>query len=288
MNIPLFFSVCLDGLVLGLIYALAGMGLSLIFGLMGILNFAHANFIVIAVYAAIVVFSFLPNSIVAVIGGLAILTVITLVIYHTLITPVFKFGADAAMMNTFALSYFLEVTVLLLFGPYYRKAPAIIPDISITLFGGIMYSSYRITIAVVSAAVLIALFVFIRRSMFGKALRAVMQDMIAASLVGINLRRVMMWGFVIAILLAGIAGVLIAPMYLVYPRFADRLLPISFAVTIVGGLGNIEGALIAGIVIGLAESLGGVYISSAYKDAIIFLTLIAVLLIRPRGILGRK
>jgi len=288
MNIPLFFSVCLDGLVLGLIYALAGIGLSLIFGLIGILNFAHANFIVIAVYAVIFLFGFIPNPIIATVGGLVILVVVTLVIYNTLITPVFKFGADAAMMNTFALSYFLEVTVLLLFGPYYRRAPAIIPDMTLTLPGGISYSFYRIAIALISLAVLLTLFAFIRKSMFGKALRAVMQDMIAASLVGINLRRVMMWGFVIAILLAGVAGVLIAPMYLVYPRFADRLLPISFAVTIVGGLGNIEGALIAGLIIGLAESLGGVYISSAYKDAIIFLTLVIVLLIRPRGILGRK
>jgi branched-chain amino acid transport system permease protein len=258
------------------------------FGLMGILNFAHINFMVICVYASLFVYSFISNAAVAAILGVVIMCVAGLAIYITLITPVFKFGLDAAMMNTFALSYFLEVLILAIFGPFYKNFPYLFPDIRIAFFGGITYSSYRLMVALVASLVIGSLFLVIRKTMFGMALRAVMQDTIGASLLGIKIKKITMIGFMVSIILAGVAGILIAPMYSVHPTFLDRLLPISFAVTIVGGLGNIEGALVAGLIIGIADSVGGVYVSSAYKDAIIFLLLIIVLLFRPRGIFGRR
>jgi branched-chain amino acid transport system permease protein len=279
----------MDGVVLGTLYAMIGLGLSLVWGLMGILNFAHNNFLLVAVYLAIFAVSFTVNPYLATIVALALLAVISLVAYRTLITPVFKFGLDAAMMNTFALSYFLVICVLTLAGPFYRSGVAIFPaDLRLQLPLGIVYSGYRILAAVFAAVLLAGTVIFIRKSMFGTAMRAAMQDTQASVLVGIRLRRVTEGGFLIATLLAGIAGIIIAPMYTVFPTFADRYAIIAFAVALLGGLGNVEGVIPAGIIIGLTEALGSVYISSPYKDAFIYIILIAILLIRPVGLLGRK
>ena len=289
MDLSLFLTVTMDGIVLGTLYAMIGLGLSLVWGLMGILNFAHNNFLLVTVYLAIFAFSFTVNPYLATIVALALLAVITLVAYRTLITPVFKFGLDAAMMNTFALSYFIVICVLTLAGPFYRSGVAIFPpDLRLELPLGIVYSGYRILAAAFAAVLLVGTVIFIRKSMFGTAMRAAMQDTQASVLVGIRLRRVTEGGFLIATLLAGIAGIIIAPMYTVFPTFADRYAIIAFAVALLGGLGNIEGVIPAGIIIGLTETLGSVYISSPYKDAFIYIILIAILLIRPIGLLGRK
>jgi branched-chain amino acid transport system permease protein len=289
LDTSLLLTVLIDGVVLGLVYALIGLGLSLVWSLMGILNFAHVNFLLIAVYLGIMVFSFVSNPIIAVVGSLVLLAVITLVVYRTLITPVFKFGLDAAMMNTFALSYFLVITVLILAGPYYRSGVTLFPtDLQLHLPLDVTYSAYRVFAAAMAFLIVLGTMLLIRKTMFGLALKAAMQDTMASVLMGIKLKRVTQWGFLLAILLAGIAGLIIAPMYTVYPGMADKFGPISFAVAVVGGLGNIEGVIPAGIIIGLTETLGGTYISSAYKDAFTYILLIAILLIRPRGLLGRK
>ena len=289
MDFSLLLTIVMDGVIMGTIYAMVGLGLSLVWSLMGILNFAHYNFILIAAYLCVLTFSFIPNPYLAAIVALALLAGIGLVTYRGLITPVFKFGVDAAMMNTFALSYFLAICVLMIAGPNYRSGVALFPSsLQVFLPFGIEYSAYRIFAAVLAAVLVAGTIIFIRKTMFGTALRAAMQDTQASVLVGIRLTSVTQWGFIIAILLAGVAGIVVAPMYTVFPTFVDRYAIISFTVALVGGIGNIEGVVPAGIVIGLTEALGSVYISSPYKDAFIYAILIAILLIRPRGLLGRK
>jgi len=266
-----------------------GLGLSLVWGLMGILNFAHNNFLLLGVYLAIFSFSFIGNPYLATIVSLVLLAIITVVVYRSLITPVFKFGVDAAMMNTFALSYFMVICVLMVAGPFYRSGVALFPPyLIVQLPFGIVYSGYRLLAAAFAAVLLVGAVVFIRKSMFGTAMRAAMQDTEASVLVGIKLRSVTEYGFLIATLMAGIAGIIIAPMYTVFPTFADRYAIIAFAVALLGGLGNIEGVIPAGIIIGLTETLGSVYISSPFKDAFIYAILIGILMIRPLGLVGRK
>jgi len=289
MDLSTFFIVFLDGIVLGTLYGSIGLGLSLVYGLMGILNFSHAQFYVLAIYLAIMSSWFIPIPYFAFVVSLALLSILSYTVYKALIVPIFRYGVDAAMMNTFALSYFLEVTILLIFGPYYQKAVALFPlGVSTTIPGGGSYSAYRIFAFIVAIITLIITMLFIRKTMFGKALRAVMQDPKASLLMGINIYRTTLWGFVLSTALAGIAGMLLAPMYLVYPAAGARIGLIAFVVAVVGGMGEIEGAIFAGILIGVAESLGSVYVSSAYRDAIIFAVLIITLLVRPRGIKGRK
>ncbi|MEM4001593.1 MAG: branched-chain amino acid ABC transporter permease [Saccharolobus sp.] len=288
INLPLFLSTCIDGVVMGLIYSLVGIGLSLVFSLMGILNFAHISFMVICIYLCVSIHEIIGNTLISLAGGVIIYILFGFLVYTFFIIPIFKFGLDAAMMNTFALSYFIEVLILYIFGPFYKKPIMILPNIEIKLFGILTYSSYRLSVAFISIIILLFLFYFIKKSMFGIALRAVTQDLTASFLVGINPKKITMYGFLISILITGIAGILVSPLYIVSPTAYDRFLPISFAVAIVGGLGNIEGALVAGLMIGLIESLGSVYISSVYKDVIIFVILMLTLLVRPKGIFGRR
>lgn len=280
------------GLVLGGIYALFAVGLTLIFGVLDIINVAHGEFFAIggyAIYIAMVVFKLPPAA------GLAMATaaafLVGLAVYPLLIAPLKKrLGRRAPgplfLVLTLGLSALMQNSMLAAAGGEYLKVPPAIKgglDLSFTYV-----SSQRLLIVAVASLSLAALFLFLRFHRQGMAIRAVAQNPAAAQSVGIPLGRIFTLTVGLSCALAGLAGGLIAPLFSVYPAVGFTLTIKAFAITILGGMGNLVGALVASLIIATVEAMSVLVIPSEWQNAIAFGTMILVLLVRPSGLFGKK
>jgi len=279
------------GLVIGLIYALMGIGLALLTGLMRIVNFAHGEFYMIGgytVYYAISLFG-MPFY-VALLVAMAVTFAIGVVMERLLLSPIRKEEVenpmDYALIMTFALLLFLRKLATIIFGPFYRKPPDYIP-FDFHVFG-ITLSGNMVLSGAASAFLVLALSIFIRKTWRGRAWRAITQSKNGAKINGVNISRESWISTGVACALAGIGGALIAPIFLVSPDCGGGPLVKSYEVLAIGGMGSIAGGFVGGIMLGLTETLGAFYISSAYKDAIGFIMMVFFLLFRPQGLFGKK
>lgn len=280
------------GFVLGGIYALFAVGLTLIFGVLDIVNVAHGEFLAIGgytIYIAMIVFG-LPAAL-GLVLAMATVFVLGLVVYPLLIAPLQKrLGRRAPgplfLVLTLGLSALLQNSLLAAAGGEYLKVPPAITgglDLSFTYVSG-----QRLLILAVSSIGLGALFFFLRFHRQGMAIRAVAQNPAAAQSVGIPLGRIFTLTIGLSCGLAGLAGGLIAPLFSVYPAVGFTLTIKAFAITILGGMGNVFGALIASFIIATVEALSVLVIPSEWQNAIAFATMILVLLVRPSGLFGKK
>jgi branched-chain amino acid transport system permease protein len=280
------------GLVLGGIYALFAVGLTLIFGVLDIINVAHGEFFAIggyAIYIAMVVFKLPPAA------GLVMATVaaflVGLAVYPLLLAPLKKrLGRRAPgplfLVLTLGLSALMQNSMLAAAGGEYLKVPPAIKgglDLSFTYI-----SNQRLLIVAVASLSLAALFLFLRFHRQGMAIRAVAQNPAAAQSVGIPLGRIFTLTVGLGCALAGLAGGLIAPLFSVYPAVGFTLTIKAFAITILGGMGNLVGALVASLIIATVEAMSVLVIPSEWQNAIAFGTMILVLLVRPSGLFGKK
>jgi branched-chain amino acid transport system permease protein len=280
------------GLVLGGIYALFAIGLTLIFGVLDVINVAHGEFFTLGGYAAFVAVVMLKlpplvslplAALIAFIAGSAV--------YPGLIRPLqSRLGRRAPgplfLVLTLGLSTVMQNSMLAVAGGQYLRVPPLSRG-GIDL-GFTYVSSQRLIVSVVACATLAALFLFLRYHRQGIAIRAVTQNPDSAQAVGIPLARIVTLTFGLGCGLAGLGGALIAPLFNVYPTVGFALTLKAFAITILGGMGNVAGALLASFIIAITESLSVLVIPSEWTDAIAFSMMIAVLLIRPSGLLGRK
>jgi len=280
------------GFVLGGIYALFAVGLTLIFGVLDIVNVAHGEFLAIGgytIYIAMIVFG-LPAAL-GLVLAMATVFALGLVVYPLLIAPLQKrLGRRAPgplfLVLTLGLSALLQNSLLAAAGGEYLKVPPAITgglDLSFTYVSG-----QRLLILAVSSIGLGALFFFLRFHRQGMAIRAVAQNPAAAQSVGIPLGRIFTLTIGLSCGLAGLAGGLIAPLFSVYPAVGFTLTIKAFAITILGGMGNVFGALIASFIIATVEALSVLVIPSEWQNAIAFATMILVLLVRPSGLFGKK
>ena len=280
------------GLVLGGIYALFAVGLSLIFGVLDIINVAHGEFLAVGGYAAFLAVAWLglpPLAGLAFAAGLPFL--LGLLVYPGLIAPLQRrLGRRAPgplfLVLTLGLSAVMQNTLLAAAGGEYLKVPP-------QWRGGIDFtvtyvSRQRVLILASASAALVLLFLFLKFHRQGAAIRAVAQNPAAAQAVGIPLGRVYTLTIGLACALAGLAGGLIAPIFGVYPTVGFTLTIKAFAITILGGMGNLIGALVASFMVALAEAFSVLVIPSEWQNAIAFLVMILVLLVRPQGLFGRR
>ena len=279
----------LNGLVLGSIYALVASGLSLIWGSMKMLNFAHGELYMLggfATYYAMTVLGIPWWLAIALAMGLVLL--VGFGIEKLTIEPLLRRpGWDyTPIIATLGLSIFLQNAALLVFGERFKNLPYFIEG-SGTYFG-IRMAYQRLLILVVSVAVIVLFAQFLRRSKLGMALRAVAQDRDAATLQGIDVQGTYMWTFGISGALAALAAAMVAPIFAINPWMGGTLLIKAFVVCVVGGLGDLRGAILGGILLGTAESLAVVLLSSEWKDVVSFAILIIVLWVRPSGFFGTK
>jgi branched-chain amino acid transport system permease protein len=284
----MFIQQILNGLAIGSIYSLIGLGFSLLFGAMGILNLAYGEFYMLATYLAF--FSFtkfrfpFPIMILIVVIFLFFIGCAT---HLGLVKPIKSRTKDwviPALIVTLGLQIVFQESIRLIWGASFKSIPGYFLE-SIHI-GSLMISYERAIILVVSVFLLAGTWFFLNRTKLGSGILAVAQDRESAELVGIDTEKINTITFGISSALAGIAGVLLMPILCVYPTVGQEPLLRAFAVAILGGMGSVGGAMISGVILGIAESLAVGYISASIKDLMSFAVIIIVLIFYPSGVAG--
>jgi len=277
----------LNGLLLGATYSLLGIGLTLVFGLMNVVNFAHGEFYTFGAYAAFAAlalasvhfFLAIPLAIVA--GALA-----GAVCERVLLRPLRGQSIDTVMLVMIGLWIAMQNAELLGWGGVAKSVPTPFPTQPVVL-GAVSVAPLRIFVFAVSGLLILGAHLLLSRTKLGRAMRATFQDRETAALMGVSIERIHTVTFAFGAGLAAAAGALLGPVFLLYPSMGDLASLKAFSVVILGGLGNFGGAALGGLVLGIAEELGAGYISSGYRDAVGFVMIVAVLLLRPSGLFAR-
>jgi branched-chain amino acid transport system permease protein len=284
----LFLQLSANGLVLGMFYALSALGLTLVFGLMRVVNFAHGELYVVggligwALTETLGLNFFLTLAIVVVVLG-----AIGYLIDRLLITWVRGQGEEPTILLTIGLSIFITNTALLIVGT--TPETVLSPFKSKPLFlGPVVLTQSRLFLVAICAALIVGTYLLIQRTGLGRAMRATFQDPMAAQLVGIRTAHI--YGFTLALgaALAGAAGMLLGSIYVVQATIGGVVSLKAFVVVILGGMGSFPGAIVGGLILGLAEALWGGYVNTGYVDAIGFGLVIVMLLVRPYGLFGKR
>jgi branched-chain amino acid transport system permease protein len=275
-----------DGLLIGGIYALVSIGVTLIFGVVKIVNFAQGEFVMIGMYISFfLAHSFGIDPLASLVVSMPALFVIGVLLQHFLIRRVLALGDMPQIFLTFALSLLLVNLALLLFTANYRTVQTPYSELSIHI--GPLYVAFAKVIAFVVAMALSAtLWVFLHLTDLGKAMRAAAQNRDVAMLMGINPDRVFCVAVGIALALAGAAGSLLMPFYPAYPLVGQVFVLMAFVAVVLGTLGNVTGALIASLMMGVAESLGVQFVGADSGLIVVFAMLLLTLALRPNGLFG--
>ena len=276
-----------NGLVLGGTYALLGIGLTLIFGLMNVVNFAHGEFYTLGAYATFAALTLADLNFFAALG-LAIVCglVVGAVTEFVLVRPLRRESIDTVMLVMIGVWIAMQNGELLVWGGVAKSIPHPFSTTPLTL-GGVSLAPLRLFVLVAALGLIVGAHLLIHRTRLGRAMRATFQDADTAALMGVRIRRIYTATFAIGSGLAAAAGALLGPVFIAYPSMGDLASLKAFSVVILGGLGNIAGATVGGLVLGVAEELGAGYVSSGYRDAVGFVIIIAVLLLRPSGLFAR-
>jgi len=280
--------IVISGLLLGAVYALFSSGLTLVWGMMNVINFAHGDFVMLGMYVALIMWKVLgvgPGA--AVPMAAILLATLGIIVYFSLIRHVMKGPMIAQILGTFGLALLLRYSAFWVFGPNFQSLPSDIVGGTFDL-GGIRLESSRLLAGVFALVMTAALHLLLTRSRIGSRMMAVAEDASAAQLMGIRpeAMQALAWGLAGAA--TGIAGALIATFFYVSPTVGETLVIIAFVTVSLGGFGSVSGALIAGLLIGLIESLSAYLISPVYKDIVIYALFVAVLWFRPEGLMGKK
>ncbi len=276
----------MNGLLIGCMYSLIAVGLTMIWGVMNIINFAHADFLMIGMFTSFWLYTLYgvdPIFSIPVCG--ALLFLLGWLIYRFLVSKVMTGPALAQLVVTFGISIFIANAAVFLWSPDFRMIEK--PLLAGTWnFGTVQLSIPKAVASLGSVAVSVALFLFLRKTRTGKAILAVEMNRSSALLMGINTERVNALSFAIGSSLVGIAGAFLSMYYYIYPQVGGTFGLISFCIVALGGFGSIEGAFLAGILIGVVQTLGGYFFDPAYKYAIVFAMYLITVWIRPQGLMG--
>jgi branched-chain amino acid transport system permease protein len=287
VDITLFAQFLANGLSVGMGYALAAVGLALLFGILEQVNFAHGELYMLAAFVLwwLVAAAGLPywagaTLAVGAMAGAGIM------LARVALVPTLERSPDAAILATLAVSIILQNVVRLVFGATPRSVATPLEGMTASL-GGVLLFGQRLLVAASAIAAFLGLTAFLRFTEIGRAMRAMAQSKQACLMVGIDVRRITSWTAAIGAALTGVAAATIAPLFDLYPSMGTDVVFKSFAVVIIGGMGNIVGAAIAGVALGVAEAVAAGYLGAALKDGIAFAAMILILLVRPRGLFGR-
>ena len=278
----------LNGLVLGGTYALLGIGLTLIFGLMNVVNFAHGEVYTLGAYVsfaalALAGIDFFAALVVAIVAGAALGWICEVL----LLRPLRSESIDTTMLVMIGVWITMQNGELLLWGGVAKSIPHPFPTAPLVL-GPVSIAPLRVFVLVLAAGLIVASYLLIHKTQLGMAMRATFQDRDTAALMGVRIGRIHTATFAFGSGLAAAAGALLGPVFLVYPSMGDLAALKAFSVVILGGLGNLPGATLGGLLLGVAEELGAGYVSSGYRDAVGFVIIILVLLLRPAGLFSKQ
>ena len=284
-------AIILPGLMIGGIYALIAVGLNLVYGTMRMLNVAHGELIMMGAYVAYWLFTLYKVSpLVSIILIMAISCGLGLVLCRVIFLPIINSSKSPEVLESSSLLIFFGISIILS-GSAALMWTADIRGYSyltqIIELGNVPLTINRLTAFLVAIAVSLATFLLLNKTMFGKAIRALIQDRDASQLVGVNPNRVYMFSFGISFALAGLAGGLISMFYEINPYIGLPYTITAFIIIVLGGLGNIMGSLLAGFILGLVETVGTSLTSPGLRAIISYAFFIAIILLRPRGIFGK-
>jgi len=296
MDLTTFVQLLIAGILLGGIYALASIGLTLIFGVMKIVNFAHGEFLMIAMYVSYWLYHYLHlDPYLSLVIVVPLLFFLGVLIYRWFIKGTIGAPHLTQIFITVGLSIVIENLVLLFWSADFRtisvaylQSPFIVGPFPAFNLEEVIINPARLIAFAIGLSLSIVFYIFTRISYIGKVIRATAQDRTTALLMGINIDRIYKLSFAIGIMLVGVAGALIIPIYTVHPFVGFEFVLVMFVVVVLGGMGSIVGAVIAGIFIGIVEVFSSYLIGPASKQAIYFIVFIAVLVFRPSGLLGEK
>ena len=302
----IFLQQLINGLVLGAIYALVALGYTMVYGILGLINFAHGEVVMIGAMVALSVIQLLLGSGVALPGPLvvalgllvAIPTCMALgfSIERVAYRPLRHAPRLTPLITAIGMSILLQNVAMIIWGRQYISFPALIPAIPHQV-GGATITDLQIFIMLLAAAIMVGLLYLVHRTRLGRAMRATSQNPEIAGLMGVNINTVISITFVIGSGLAAVAGVMVSAYYGIGHYFMGFTLGLkAFTAAVLGGIGNIGGAMLGGLLLGVIESLGAGYIGpltggflgSHYQDVFAFLVLILVLVFRPSGLLGEQ
>ena len=285
-----FLELVTAGISLGAVYALVAQGYNITFWAVRVVNFGHGSFLMIAVMVALAVDNAGFPLWAAILAGLAVSAAMGYVLELVAVRPLMRARMGMGwVVSTLGAGIVLQAIATDIWGTNTRAFPAIIFESTdyVRLLG--VQLSAQLLLAFAAALLVMVLFeVGIRATLLGKAMRATAADPDCARTMGINIRRMISLAFVLSGLLAGLAGILIAPLTGIDPAFGLELMIKGFVAAVVGGLGSSGGAMVGGIFVGLLELLVGGYVSSAARNGVVFSILILVLAVRPQGLLGKQ
>jgi branched-chain amino acid transport system permease protein len=283
----LFFQQLVNGIMLGAAYSLVALGLTLIYGILHIPNFAHGHKYMWAAFTSLfLVVNFHTNYWVSLVIAMVVLGFVGAGVERLVYRPLRNAPHVNSFIAAIGLLLFLESLSLIFWGADFRRFPTLY-DKPLHIFG-VAITLQRLLVIVGAALFIILLQVFIKRTWLGATIEAVAQNPEGAQLVGISIDRVSSLTFGIGTAMAAAAATLIAPIFLVYPTMGAMPNLKAFVVIIIGGMGSIPGAVIGGFMLGLIEALGGGYISTDYKDLFAFGALVTFLTLRPMGLFGKE
>src|SRR5258708_32560803 len=279
--------VVVSGLLLGAIYALFSSGLTLVWGMMNVVNFAHGDFVMLGMYTAVMIWTALGGGPWASVPVAAILiATLGVISYFFLVRHIMKGPMLAQILGTFGLALFLRYGALWFFGANFKSLPDNIVGHSFVL-RGIRFEGSRVLAAAVGLGVTLLLHLILTRTAIGSRMLAVSEDATAAQLMGIRPQRMQALAWALAGGATGIAGALIATFFYTSPTVGETLAIVAFVTVSFGGFGSVLGALVAGLIIGVVESLSAYLIGPVYKDVVVYMMFVLVLWFRPQGLMGK-
>lgn len=290
----------INGLTIGMVYALIALGYTMVYGIINLINFAHGEIFMVGAYLAWSLFTITAFAgeargiallfliLAGFIVGMAGCGILGMVIERVAYRPLRNAPRLAPLITAIGVSFFLQNAVMLLYGASDKSFPSLFPHYSFYI-GKASVTGLQILIVALSIALMLVLHYFIKFSKMGKALRATSQDLKTASLMGIDVNRIISLCFLIGSSLAAAGGVMFG-MYYNAINFHDGYIAglKAFTAAVLGGIGNVPGAMFGGVIIGLVEGLGAGYISSQWKNVFAFIILVLILLFRPTGLFGEK
>lgn len=281
-----FLTQVFNGLALGMILVLIALGLSIIFGLMGVVNFAHGEFVLVGTYTALTVLTMTESLLLGALAAMVVVAILGGLIERFTLQPIYHRNVLLQLLLTFGLAEIIREGVQIIWGRQPRSFPT--PawgrmQVDLGLFN---YPLYRLSVIFMAATIVLGVYLFLTRTDIGLVIRGATADREMVDALGIDVTKMFFLVFILGSAIAGVAGALIGPMRSAYPLLGVDLLVPAFVVVVVGGMGSIRGSVIAGLLIGELMVLTGM-VHSPSADVIIFVFMALILLVRPRGLFGR-
>ncbi|UCF92719.1 MAG: branched-chain amino acid ABC transporter permease [Desulfobacterales bacterium] len=288
MDPHLALQLIIQGILLGGIYGLIALGLSLIFGVMGVINFAHGQMMVMAMYVSYWLFILLSlDPYLSLVGAAAAVFVLGYLIQATVVNRILDYPEAMQVLPLVAMGLILENMALLFWGPDHRS-PQTALSLQTLWVGPVMIDVSRLIAFVLAIAITILIFIFLKKTNIGKCIRAAADNRTGAILVGIDVDRIYNTSFALGAATTGAAGVLLLPLMPLSPHMGHDFTLTAFIVVILGGMGNLIGALVGGLILGLAESVATLFLPATLKQVVSFSLLVVIMLFRPQGLFGGK